>query len=751
MNFGTPAQVQDTIRSADESERVRGVNRVKVNDLFNGVPPLTDDEAKKWNLRINTNFGEGPMLAASGRRQYESAFLGPQNFFKVTIPDAPPEKATEWGLFITRKINKILKDCEEYTHVHEYKWASVLSHGVGAQIWHDDECWIPEFVAIEDLRIATDTLTSFKNLMWFAVRREYTVGELARKVFGEYADEGWNKPAIQEALEALKDINYETSGYTWMTSPEKMAELVKQSGGFYSSDSAPSITLWHFYYLNDENPKDTSWDLCIVPDVESGSQHVPDEAFLYQSKRPVAKELKNLLHVQFGDLNNKAPFMYNSVRSLGFLLVEPCFWTNLARCRFLQHVFEQFNIWLRSADPGGRARAQKVELFDRCFVPEGVSIVPKTERHEVDQQLVESALGQLKQLMTEASQSYVQQLDTGTKKEQTAFETRVKLEAVNSMMSGLLGRGFRKEKFAYQEICRRFCLRKSQDRDARRFLKECKEFGILPMFLNVEMWEVEPEIPMGSGNPTMAQTQAQQLLQMRPMFEPTAQQEILHEATEIITGNPKLAERWVPMDGKRGVSDAQRDAQFSFGTLMQGVQIHMKEGISAAEQVDVLLGLLAGKIAQLGKMGGVASKQELAGMLTVMQYIDQLIKQLAGDEQQAQRVKQYQDAMGKLQNAIKAFAQRLAEQEKESAANGENGNGAGGLQAKLATQVISAKSAAKIKEEKSTQQMRHKEISFVQEQRRKDAEAIANQQREGLKAGADAHRKKYAAFSGGEE
>lgn len=742
MNFSTPDKVLSTIRASDQVERVRGANRVKVNDLANGVPPLSDESARKMNLSVNTNWGEGPILFANGRRQYESAFLSPQNFFKVTIPEAPPEKATEWGMIVTRKLNKIMKACEEYSHVHEYRWASVLAHGLGPQIWYDDEKWCPDYIAVEDLRVATDTLTSFKNLAWFGVRKQYTVGELSRMVFGENSLPGWNKKVIQTVLDSMKDINYENTNYTWMTSPEKMAELVKQNAGFYSSDACPSIVVWHFYYYDESNPKQCAWQLCVVPDAESNSGYtMPDGEFLYESPKPIATDLHHLLHVQFGDLSNKAPFTYHGLRSLGFLLVEPCYWTNLARCRMLQYTFEQFNVWLRSADPGGRARAQQVQLFDRCFIPEGISIVPQTERHNVDPRNIELVMAQLKQLQSEASQSYVQSTDTGTKREQTAFETRVKLEQVNSMMSGLLGRAFRKEKFAYVEICRRFCLRKSQDPDVRRFQAECRKAGVPPLFLNVEYWDIEPEVPMGAGNPTLAQTQAQQLLSMRPMFDPTAQQEILHEATEVITGDPRRADRWAPIDGKRGVTDAQRDSEFAFGTLMQGVQVRMKEGISGAEQIETLLGLLAGKIAQLGKTGNMASKDQIIGMSTVMQYVAALNAQLAQDEQQKARVKQYADTLGKLQNAVKGFAQRLAEQNQQ-----QNGNG--GLPpealAKIEGSKISAASSAKIKEEKNTQQMRHKEVAFVKQQQRDDAAAIAEQQREGLRAGADVERTKAA-------
>src|SRR6185295_16936030 len=95
---------------------------------------------------------------------------------------------------------------------------------------------------------------------------------------------------------------------------------------------------------------------------------------------------------------------------------------------------------------------------------------PNTERHQVNPQTIASVKSQMKQLQSECSQSYTQSTDNGqSSREQTAFETRVKLSTVNAMMTGLLGRFFRKETHAYREICRRFCLRNTSNPDAKAF------------------------------------------------------------------------------------------------------------------------------------------------------------------------------------------------------------------------------------------------------------------------------------------
>jgi hypothetical protein len=725
MNFSSASKVSATIQATDDAARDRGENRNRIYNLFNGAPLVSEQDAKKLNLRVNCNWGEAAVLGQHGRRQYTNAFLSRGRFFKISIPDAPTEKQLAWSTFITRKINKVLTDSEEYMDLHEQQWASVLLQGIGIKLYESDDAWLPSYIAIEDLRVPTDTKCSLENLSWFAVRKAYTEGELSKKVFGKNSMPGWNKPEIQKILHAYHDSNTQDVTYDWNSEPEKMAELVKQNGGFYSSDAVPTIPLWHFYFYDDSKPKDCKWKLRVVSDMNTRGAPSSDKFLFDNGDKAIAKDRKHLLHIQYGDLNSKAPFLYHSVRSLGFLLMDPCFYTNLIRCRMVQHLHENMNIWLKSDDPAGRARAQKVELFDRCFIPPGVSVVPQTERHQMDASLAEYIMGDLKQLQKEASVSYTQDTE-GQQQDETATSVMARVSSVNAMMSGLLSKAFRKEKFSYKEIGRRFCLSKSSDRDVIKFQKDCKEFGIPRVILNVEYWDVEPEVPMGAGNPTMETAKVQQLLSMRPMYDATAQQEILHEATVVITEDPRKAERWVPVDKERGLTDAQEHAEVAFAILMQGVPIRDRPGLNPMEIIETMLGLMAGVISRIEKTGGIATDGEIAGLQSVEQHIGQLINQMAQDKAEKARVKEYSDALGKLVNAIKGFAQRLQEQKQK-----QNGNGDGG---KTQAMLIAAQTKAQITEKKSSQQQRHKETAFHMEQRRKDAEAYAEIQREHVKA-----------------
>ncbi len=727
MNFSTASRVQQTIRSGDTVEWERATNRVKVNNAANCAPPLDPATAKKLGIRINISWGELMVLLAHGRRQYMSAFWSNLQFFKVSLPLAPKESQSEWGAFISEHINKPMRDSLSYFELHRSKWASVVCHGVGPMMWHDKYAWEPEYVAIEDLRIPTDTTLDFKNLNWFAVRHIYTPYELLSKAFSKSPLNKWHKKRVADILKNYKEINYDyaPNHYDWETTPEKLAELVKQDGGYFASDAMPGIPLWHFWFQDDTDKDSSGWFLRIVPEQATVRGGAPDE-FLWDGDTPLAQRLSQVLHCQFGDLCNKAPFNYHSIRSLGFALLEPCFYTNLTRCRLLQHIHSNFNTWLRVTDPADKARAAVQEFGDLGILKPGVSIVPQNERHQIEADLVEMGMSQLKQLQAEASSSYTQDADTGTKREQTAYETSVKLSQVNALMGGLLMTAFIYEKHAYKEIARRFCLPKSTDPDVQNFQKRCQEAGIPRKWLDVSFWDVEPVTPLGSGNPTMAMSAAQQLLSVAPQFDATAQQEIRHEYILAVTQDARKAARWAPLGGGRGVTDSTRDAQAMFGTLMHGVPVAPREELSAPEQIEALLPLLAGIIVRHETRDNQANTDELAGMQNVAQYIAALIKSISADPTKKQQVKQYSDALGKLMNQVKGLAQRGAE-----AAAKKNGDGIDPeTHAKIGAMM--ATSQAKLHAKALTDKMKLQQNSerFVREERRKDASTFAEIQRQ---------------------
>ena len=80
------------------------------------------------------------------------------------MPYAPAEHQSEWEEFVTKEINRPMKKSLKYFELHNSRWSSVVTHGVGPMRWQNEDDWCPKFVAMADLRIPTDTTIDFENL-----------------------------------------------------------------------------------------------------------------------------------------------------------------------------------------------------------------------------------------------------------------------------------------------------------------------------------------------------------------------------------------------------------------------------------------------------------------------------------------------------------------------------------------------------------------------------------------------------------
>jgi hypothetical protein len=729
---------------------VQGENRSRIMGAANGDPPLDEETAKKLGVKINVNWQELLILLCHARIQLLNAFLGNQYFFTVKIPMAPPEHQAEWESAITEWINEPLQDSEEWFEVHNSRWSSVVAHGPALMFWPDEENWLPEFCPLADVRIATDTVRSFKNLNWIARRIMWTPMELLDEVFNDKPNNRWDKRAVASILKNYKEINFTDAGnnYDIETDPEKYVELVKQNGGYYGSDAVPAIPLYNFYF------KDTDgWHMRVVPETGTVKGGAEQDKFLWPSNTendpPMASTWKHFVHCQHGDLSIDAPFKFHTERGLGYTLLEPTFFTNLTRCRMLQHVHDNFNIWLRSTDNAEKARVQIQEFANLGVLKQGLSIVPQAERHQIIPQLLDMAFAQLKQLQGEASASYTQQADTGSDKEQTAFETRVKVEQVNAMLGGILTMTFKYEGYAHREICRRFCLANSADPDVKEFQDKWDAMGIPKQFRNIKYWRIEPVTPLGMGNPTIALAMAQQVMAVRPMLNPTAQEEALHDYLLVITKDWRKARRWAPIAKAPQESDAKREMVGYFAALMRGAKIPLSQS-NLIDQCEALLPLYAGEVTKITQRNNMATQDEAIGLQAVSEYLGRAIKQLAQDQTQAQKVKQYEEIKARQDNLARALIQRGAAAAKKAAQQNGNGKHAEAM-GNLMLKGMEGKQRMKLKEQEANQNMRLKEAEFQQESHLRNIEAAHDIQHERFKTLADAHNNRLRSLQHDDE
>jgi len=739
MKFTSAEAIESIVWQSKLADYPRAVNRGKINDVFNGFPPYSDEEVTANNLATNVNFLEGAKMAHDARRQFYNAFLAPSPLFTVELDYGPIWKRKQWANIITKEINKIIKESSQYAETRRSIFALNVLHGIGPSVWPNGWAWRPVAKGIEDVLIPSGTMLDMDNLPFFAVYQQFTGAQLRKAISGPRIDPGWKKDVAEKAIAWVDQQAQTLMSASWpeVWSPEKMEERIKEDSGLYSSDRVPTIDCWRFFWWNEEG-KQAGWSQKIVLDAwgnpglgfggtvkdakptrEDGKYGLNSPAFLYDAgNRKFASKLSELVHFQFADASSVAPFRYHSVRSLGFLLYSVCHLQNRLRCKFSDALFESLMQYFRVTNPSDAERALKVNLTEKTPIPDGINFIKPEERWQVDKQLVEMGLQMNRSLMDENSASYIQDIDSGSPSE-TATRTMAKVNASASLVGAMLNQAYTYQKYQYNEISRRFCKSNSRDPDIRRFRNNVLKQGVPEEVLNVALWNIEPVRVIGGGNKTMQVAMADKLMMIYSKLDPQAQTELKRMYIAVNTEDYELAFRWVPEVQK--TSPSTQEALQTFGTLMQGVQVPLRDGANHEDEINALFGAMIQILQRFEEIHKLPTMDQILGLFTVGQHIGLLISKMEEDaatptpqgfpqdDTLKEKVKAWSDDLAQIMNQVKGYAQRVKEQE---AANAANTQGDPAAAAKVQATIIQAQTKSKIAEESHAQRTAQRQVQF---------------------------------------
>jgi len=442
-DFKDASKVMAILESMQTVENVRAQDRALIDTLFNGKRPFSDDEVKKHQIRINVNWGEGSKILQDANRQVNNATLHVGKFFTAKCQRGPLEKRDEYSMLFTENLNQILKPGQKGTlgkkhlFLRRNRNASICLHGVGPLMWMSPYDPLPRFIPLEDLLIPTDTTLDMDSLTMFGVNLYLTQGEFYDLSHSDTARKGWNQPLVKAVLAALKDPKTgNNQNPDFLQQPERWQENFKENKCYYTADSVSRVRLRLFVF---QDAATKEWRRRIVlrefpSNMVKPPEFDPSNAFIFNSNEKFADSIDHILHVQYGDCSIVPPLKYHSVRGLGTALYSVIEIMNRMRCQTAQHVFDMLQTWLRISNPQDRARQAKVDLFPYAVIEDGVTIVPQTERHQIDPNLVNMMQSQFRQLMSESSASFVQDVNDGTQKEMTATEANARIQSVNVMV-----------------------------------------------------------------------------------------------------------------------------------------------------------------------------------------------------------------------------------------------------------------------------------------------------------------------------
>lgn len=717
--FATPGDVLKIVTNIENSMLSRSCDRAKIDAQFNGSRPFTAEEEKEFQIQVNANFLEGYKIAQAASLQMNSALLYKERFFNAKCVKGRSIKRREYAEKFTNNLHKALKrgrTGKRYLYMMQNRNAALTLHGVGALWWSNSFAWMPKFVPLDDLLIPTDTpLEMSDSLGYFGVNSWLTPYQFWQMTQQDKSV-GWNKELSRDILSCLQGI--QDYGPDYWDKPEKMESLWKQRSAYLNSDAVPKIKITTFYNQDEEG----KWfrKVIVRENQAVGIQAALSDKFLYESKNSYSDSIDEIIHLQFGDGSVVAPFKYRSVRGIGVLLYSLIELMNRLRCQFTQSVFTDLLPLLRIDNPVDRDRPRMLQMQQYGVMDQGVKFVTKDERHQPNYNLVETAMSEFRQLMSENSASYVQDIDTGGSKEMTLGEAQIRLQSVNKMVASMLMGAYEQEVFLYEELIRRFLSKTSKDPQIKEFQDRCRADGIPDELMTTEAWQVDITRAFGSGDQTLAQQEVTALMGIIDKLDPQAQRIVIRTYIAVMTRNPDLAAELVPEQPEQ-VTSGRKAAEDVFGTLMLAVPVGLREGIEQVDYVTAMIEMMTAVIQRIQQTNNVGTMQDVLGLNTVANDISQHLELISKDQSEKEFVTAAQKELGKLMNEVKGFQQRLMEQQPASQ----------DPKVMAEAQAIMAKTQASIaaKEQEFQQKMAQSQAKFEQQlQQKMEAHQLKMQQ-----------------------
>lgn len=707
----------------------RAANRAAINHEFNGGAPYTDAEARADGIYTNVQPLMAPRLVHDARRQLSNATSSTGNYFTATIDVGSPEVQKLIASKVVGAINRQLKKKLPFSELLRGLDANVVLHGRGPALWDDDQDPIPRLLAIEDLKVPTDTYIDFSNLSHFAVYMPLSAAELWKKVGRKRVTPGWNVEYTKKVIKGLtKNVLEVTQQDTDF--PEKIAEDLKQNGGYYASDRVPTAKCWAFFQLVEDKKDDVHWSMSIFEDynLDSGVSQADvrsndfepksGETFLFEQKVGFVEDISHLLSCQYADGSNVPPFKYHSVRGLGYLLYPVMRLHDRAFCRAMDAYFESMNQLFKNVGEEDRERLQQVVLANFSVLPTGVEYVPANERYTINHNVMNSMFATLRQYISENSASFTQDTETGTQKEMTATEAMSRVQQATALVSSMLSMQALYRQHFFTEIARRYCIPDSRNKDVREIREQMKKQGIPDEAFEFDRWDVTVDKTIGGGNKTLEIAQTRALMESRAAYQPKAQEQILRDYTLALTGDPDKTNAMVPMMDQTPTK-TEIFATLAIGTLLQGLPVILEDGINLDEYAGAIMQLMQKKMEQVGQMGSAPSGETVAGLQNTLQHVGQIVMQLSQDPTKQDAMKGAMKMLQQMAQQIQVWGAQIQEQQGQAQLTPE-------AQSKIISSRILAENAAQINAQRAQQRLEHRDAAHQQKMAESRVELQAN-------------------------
>ncbi len=644
-----------------DGDKVSAINRMRVQAMFDGTPPYSDQALRESGqaFRTNLNFGEGEKYLEQALSAYVDLINSVEQIVRVQTKFGTNNEQIEWNRIISEEYSFQLRKWDRFHFEFINLCHHFVGHGVGVTFFEDDLSWQARSTGLGDILIPRGTKSSTEAIEIACAVRAMDITELYRYIENEKAAEkmGWNVEEVKKAIRAAYVINGDT-GRNWEDLQVELKNNDLQCGA--KSAKVKVVHLWSkefdgsvSHYVTLENAENKDF-LCK----QIGKYENISRAFTFFT---------------YGIGTNGT---FHSIRGLGYKIFPQLQLSNRIRSQAVDNAMLAGAPMVQPNDERALENLAFNYLGPFAILPPNVSIVDRVIPN-VSQTMM-PILNDLGQMTQERAGQYSTAGVFGGDGRKTRFEVAAHLEEASKLNITALNLFYVPWDCYHVELSRRFWApRYSKHTVGYQQVNECRnrclERGVPEEALDLIDWEKTRTVrAVGNGSAANRMVQLQQLNELAGTYDELGRHNLFRDQTAALVGHD-AADRYIPAEQESRLGVQAKVAQLENDAIMNGAEILVLFDEVHPTHLDLHLPKLE-EIFQMTEEGQMELTDAIIPALPLFTHCVQHLEQIQGDTMIQDKIKEYNQRLQKLSEMILNGQKALAkeqEQAEQEAVEGE--------------------------------------------------------------------------------
>lgn len=697
-----------------DDDRCRSINRARIDAMFDGEAPYTDEQLRATGQpdKTNLNFGEAQRQLDIALSAYVDLFASVETLVEVKSSNVNDKDRMSKEGVVAEELSTMMRKHPAFHSTYMQLCTTFNKHGICPTFFDDPTSWMYQTGALDDFLFPSQTVANEDCVDVVIIRKSYPLHEVMAFINAEEkaTSIGWDvdetkRVVMNNVRTQIDSLNGEEIGY------QKIQAYIKNNDVSFGHTN-PQVKLLHF--LVKEMDGSMSHYIC--------SQDTP-KTYMFKGLSRYTKGGSPFTIFTLGVGTNGT---YHSVRGLGQRIFAHIHTSNRLRCQMVDGATLAASVMIQPEN--NRA----IEELEFSFYGAYSVLSPNVK-------IIEKAIPDLGQSVVPALEDMANQLAANTDTVSTygqrgsspyRNETQVvsDMDVATRISGSAINLFYVSWSRLMKEVVRRILKTdRSKDMLVNSFYDMCEMRGVDEGFIaSMDESMTKAVRAVGGGSAANRSIILRELQALAPSFDEVGRQNLVRDTVASRVGQ-EAADRYAPKtEGERTTSD-DKIVFFENNQLSQGVQVPVLDNELHGKHINSHLEPL-NQILQAIDSGEADPVQAITVLQVYHEHVSAHIEMGFGDPGLSSLVAQARQVLQIAEEAIhntSKHIQKLEREQQEQAGQEQAGQvPPEHQQAEIPAHELKLQAHEvdmRIKEEKAQLDRSIQEQKFQQEQALKDA------------------------------